>query len=184
MAEKYPGWSPYNYTLNNPVRYTDPTGMVVEEGSKEEWNKQKNAIIERRDKLQTRIDDLTAKAERKGWSDEKLQKKIGNKGIRAHLLNSSINTLGNLEDSDQVYSLSVVSGEAGETTLKDGVINFQFDGTTSNFIHETTHGGQFESGDYMFSVDGGMGVFADVYDEMNAYINEGKNEIKRFLIVF
>ncbi|WP_369412526.1 RHS repeat-associated core domain-containing protein [Mesonia aestuariivivens] len=31
MAEKYPGWSPYNYTLNNPVNFTDPTGMSVEE---------------------------------------------------------------------------------------------------------------------------------------------------------
>ena len=31
MAEKYPGWSPYNYTLQNPVNFTDPTGMVVEE---------------------------------------------------------------------------------------------------------------------------------------------------------
>jgi len=30
MAEKYPSWSPYSYTLNNPVRYVDPTGMVVE----------------------------------------------------------------------------------------------------------------------------------------------------------
>jgi len=28
LAEKYPGWSPYNYyTLQNPVRLTDPTGM-------------------------------------------------------------------------------------------------------------------------------------------------------------
>ncbi|VVV02552.1 RHS repeat-associated core domain-containing protein [Mesonia oceanica] len=30
MAEKYPGWSPYNYTLQNPIKYIDPTGMVVE----------------------------------------------------------------------------------------------------------------------------------------------------------
>ncbi|VVU99037.1 MULTISPECIES: hypothetical protein [Mesonia] len=43
MAEKYPGWSPYNYTLQNPVNFTDPTGMVVE-GSDHEyeavWNEE------------------------------------------------------------------------------------------------------------------------------------------------
>lgn len=27
---EYPGWSSYSYTLQNPVRFVDPTGMVVE----------------------------------------------------------------------------------------------------------------------------------------------------------
>jgi len=26
LAEKYPGWSPYNYTLNNPLKSVDPDG--------------------------------------------------------------------------------------------------------------------------------------------------------------
>ncbi len=30
MAEKYPSFSGYSYTLQNPVRFIDPTGMVVE----------------------------------------------------------------------------------------------------------------------------------------------------------
>jgi RHS repeat-associated protein len=29
LAEKYAGWSPYNYTLLNPVKYVDPDGRAV-----------------------------------------------------------------------------------------------------------------------------------------------------------
>jgi len=30
MAEKYPSWNPYNYTINNPVNLIDPDGMDIE----------------------------------------------------------------------------------------------------------------------------------------------------------
>lgn len=28
LAEKYPGWSPYNYTLHNPMKFVDPDGRL------------------------------------------------------------------------------------------------------------------------------------------------------------
>ena len=32
LAGMYPNWSPFAYTLNNPITYVDPTGMSTEEG--------------------------------------------------------------------------------------------------------------------------------------------------------
>ena len=31
LASEFPGWNPYHYVHNNPLRFTDPTGMSAED---------------------------------------------------------------------------------------------------------------------------------------------------------
>ena len=76
LAEKYYSVSPYVQYGNNLVNAVDPDGMEIEESSLREWEELKRQVERQRDKLQSSVNKLTAKAEAKGWSAEKLAGKL------------------------------------------------------------------------------------------------------------
>ena len=170
LTEKYPNVSGYVYCAGNPIKYIDPTGMKIDPSSQKEWDRQKQKITVVRDKLQGKINELNAEAANNDWSAEKLARKIGNMQDRVSSLNQTISNLCQLEASTQVYSLSSGAIEEGKVTYSSStgniVINY---GTTANFVHETTHAGQFESGDIAFDIRTGEPYGADVFDEISAY---------------
>ncbi|WP_353166601.1 RHS repeat-associated core domain-containing protein [Empedobacter brevis] len=169
MAEMYYSTSSYAFFDNNPVFWTDPTGMTIEPGSQKEWDRQTARVERARDKLQSKIDRTTAKADRKGWSAEKLTGKLGNLNERVSSLNNTISTFGALEESSQVYALNSRSSDNNvsyDTSTGNVMINYS---GTALFVHETTHAGQFESGDLAFSTTTGLALAQDISDEISAY---------------
>jgi len=159
-----------NIEANNSMIYVNARSAYIEPATQKNWLKQKGMVIKRRDRLQDRIERIIAKAEKEGWHTAKLKKKIGNKQERINTLNKTIATLELLEKSTQGYSVIPGTAEIGDTyydpDLGTIVISYR---TTSNFVHEVTHAGQFETGDVAFLRSRARKGFPDLFDEVEAY---------------
>ena len=170
-ADLYPSISPYVYCAGNPIRFTDPTGMYIEDGSIKDWNRMRQDITNQRDKLVSQIESIQAKAAKKGWDERKLQQKMGNRMGRVESLNGSLATMDVLESSTQGYALNRINPNSIgglNYNAASGLIGINYFGV-ANFVHEMTHAGQFEVGAIAFGVLTGKPRFQDVYDEVAAY---------------
>ena len=162
LAEKYPSLSPYAYCNGNPVNFVDPDGRAIEEKNKKEWDKLYKIITKTASRVQRRIDKLESKG--------KTGSRLSYLKDRLSSINETLSTMKKLENSKHTYSLSHANGSIGEVSYPNGQIDINYiAGSVSNFVHELTHAGQFESGDIGFNRTTGAVYAQDIFDEVAAY---------------
>ncbi len=162
LAEKDYSVSPYAYCLNNPVKYVDPTGMIVEDPD-EIYKKHK-------DQMNSQFGSIQKALKAEGLSE-------GMKKALEQLEDSYKSVLkeySTLEKSDQVYRVFNSGGKGGGVYFDKGDIMIGIGDASLGLVgHELKHAYQYEKGEISFRLDGkGFGSLYDISDETAAYNRE------------
>lgn len=170
MAEKYYGISPYSYCAGNPVKYTDPTGEIIE-GNIADWKKLKIEIKDLMSYLDSQIKAMKEDMATRGWISDTDREALSDLQDRYKMLQITTAGMETMEGSNQTYNLTKESPGQNNNWLaynKDtGKVDIHYD-SFAQLVHETTHGIQIENGQVAI-VNGNLD-FYDLNDESQAFM--------------
>jgi RHS repeat-associated protein len=158
MADKYPSLSPYAFVANNSIMLVDPDGNQIDPASQADWDKNKQNI------------------QNKVTAYEYLHTTFGVPAFqeKANTLKGTLSGMAKMEDTNNptVYKLGQASAGVGFTYMNSsGEIVMETNGSTEHFVHEVTHGIQFENKEVAYE-PGTKNAISSYANEIEAYTAE------------
>ena len=160
LCEKYYSISPYAYCMNNPIKYIDPTGMIIED-PENIYLRHKDIINEQLLVIQSNLGGITDGMRSALKQLEKSYKQV-------------LKEYSALEQSEQVYKIFSADVIGGETYYDKGAVMIGIGDTSLGVVgHELKHAYQYEKGEISIRLDNSKeGTLYDIGDETAAYNRE------------